>query len=218
MSDIDKNKADEIILEVERVVNLVIPCKENAKKILNDLKNYVENVLFWGETHNVISRNYSDADVWENVYDSICSATKLSFDFSKFILDAGTGGGVPGIPLAILFSDRNFILVDSSRKKCSFLRLVRAKLSLKNITVENRDLRTFTNIGFIVTKAAFSPGNLYLLADALEKNGRIAMWATPKTNLEYENAFKKIGVILETRHDYFLPRGKERCLLLFRKL
>src|SRR5688572_16971761 len=123
MSDTNNNKIDEIVEKIEVLVTSIISQENEANQALNRLRNYVESVWFWGETHNVISRNYSEIDVWENVYDSICLTTKLNFDLSKFILDAGTGGGFPGIPLAILFGDKNFILVDSSRKKCSFLRL-----------------------------------------------------------------------------------------------
>lgn len=217
MSNFEGNKKGSASDVVREYVSAKISSSGNEESAFKMLSNYVDCIMFWGKTHNVISRKFSDDDVWENVYDSVCAFTLLKSSIGENLLDAGTGGGVPGIPLAILFKEKNFLLVDSSRKKCSFLRLVKAKLALENVEIENKDLRSIKNVDHIITKAAFSPSNLYLLADAVKKNGRITLWATPKTNAEYENAFKKIGVLLLEKFDYQLPSGKERCLLVFEK-
>src|SRR5580704_11390214 len=113
---------------------------KNIIKIFHDKKNiepvflvflkYFEIIKNWNLTHNIMSRNLSDYEILENIYDSIFGAEFLSKYFfqnmnNKKIVDVGSGGGLPGVPLAILFPELNFLLVDSNRKKCSFLRFVK---------------------------------------------------------------------------------------------
>ena len=68
---------------------------------------------FWNEKINVISRKDLDNFYERHVLHSLSIAKVISFQSGETVLDIGTGGGFPGIPLAILFPDTNFILVDS---------------------------------------------------------------------------------------------------------
>ncbi len=87
----------------------------------------------WNEKINVISRKDIDNLYVNHVLHSLGIAKVISFKPGAEILDVGTGGGFPGIPLAILFPDTNFHLVDSIGKKISVVKAVAEGLGLKNV-------------------------------------------------------------------------------------
>ena len=104
----------------------------NEKQInqLSRLKNIYET---WNNKINVISRKDIENIYIRHILHSLSIAKFIKFRKDATILDLGTGGGFPGIPLAINFPDANFILVDSIRKKISVVNEVVNELELKNI-------------------------------------------------------------------------------------
>lgn len=91
----------------------------------------------WNAQINVISRKDMDAFYERHVLHSLGIAKAHSFEAGQQVLDIGTGGGFPGIPLAILFSDTHFHLVDSIGKKIKVVQAVADALNLKNVTAEH---------------------------------------------------------------------------------
>ena len=88
----------------------------------------------WNEMINVISRKDIDNLMLHHVLHSLAIAKFIEFKPGTEVLDVGTGGGFPGIPLAILFPEVNFHLVDSIGKKIKVVQGVADSLGLKNIT------------------------------------------------------------------------------------
>jgi len=86
----------------------------------------------WNEKINVISRKDIDNLKLHNVLHSLAIAKFIQFKAGTKIIDLGTGGGFPGIPLAIMFPDCFFTLVDSIKKKITVVDSVVEALELKN--------------------------------------------------------------------------------------
>jgi 16S rRNA (guanine527-N7)-methyltransferase len=109
---------------------------------------------YWNQRINVISRKDMDNFYLHHVLHSLSIAKLISFkDFTE-IMDAGTGGGFPGIPLAIMFPDVSFTLVDSIGKKINVVNEVSAALGLTNVETYNKRMEQVdATFDFIVSRA-----------------------------------------------------------------
>ena len=94
---------------------------------------YQTQLLAWNKTHNLISKN-QEKYVSEHIEDSLL----ISHTLQKHVVDLGSGGGLPGIPLAIVNPNKQLYLVESNTKKSSFLLNTTSRLKLKNTTVLNK--------------------------------------------------------------------------------
>ncbi|GHE23730.1 16S rRNA (guanine(527)-N(7))-methyltransferase RsmG [Sphingobacterium griseoflavum] len=110
---------------------------------------------FWNNQINVVSRKDIESLYLHHVLHSLGIAKFVSeFTPGTRILDVGTGGGFPGVPLAILFSDVQFHLVDSIGKKIKVVREVAAALDLKNIEADHiRAEQLDYKYDFVVSRA-----------------------------------------------------------------
>ena len=112
---------------------------------------------YWNSQINVISRKDIDNLYTNHVLHSLAIARAITFKEGSTILDVGTGGGFPGIPLAILFPDVHFHLVDSIGKKIKVVEAVTIGLNLSNVTFEQiRAEQLKDKYDFIVSRAVTS--------------------------------------------------------------
>lgn len=110
--------------------------------------------LFWNSQINVISRKDIDELYERHVLHSLGIAKVQPFESGSKILDVGTGGGFPGIPLAILFPEVNFYLIDSIGKKIKVVQEVAHALDLKNVKAQQIRAELVTGeFDFIVSRA-----------------------------------------------------------------
>lgn len=108
----------------------------------------------WNEKINVISRKDIDNIFERHILHSLAIAKVCNFKPNSEILDVGTGGGFPGIPLAILFPEVKFTLVDSIGKKIKVVNKVKEALGLKNVYAEQtRVEQVKKSFDFIVSRA-----------------------------------------------------------------
>jgi 16S rRNA (guanine527-N7)-methyltransferase len=108
----------------------------------------------WNEKINVISRKDMDLFYERHVLHSLGIAQMVDFKPGSKILDVGTGGGFPGIPLAILFPEVNFVLVDSIGKKIKVAKAVAEELELSNVTAyHERAEKIKGQFDFVVSRA-----------------------------------------------------------------
>ena len=108
----------------------------------------------WNEKINVISRKDMDSLYEKHILHSLGIAKVMEFAPNTKVLDIGTGGGFPGIPLAILFPEVQFTLIDSIGKKITVVKEVSAGIGLKNITsIHGRAESLKEKFHFVVSRA-----------------------------------------------------------------
>ena len=110
--------------------------------IFDKFINYNKFLLDWNSKINLISRNSKSIEA--QVLNSIFFLTKYSIPNNSSIIDIGTGGGFPGIPLKILRDDLMLTLIDSIIKKANAVKDVVVKLNLKNVEVKSGRAETIS--------------------------------------------------------------------------
>jgi len=103
-----------------------------AKEQIEQMANYLLLMIKWNKVYNLTAIKEAKEMVIRHVLDSLAINDELK---GSRIIDVGTGAGLPGIPLAIINSDKHFSLLDSNNKKTRFLTQVVIDLNLKNVEV-----------------------------------------------------------------------------------
>ncbi len=120
----------------------------------NQILQLEELYKYWNAQINVISRKDIDSLYERHVLHSLAIAKVQPFLPGAHILDVGTGGGFPGIPLAILFPETNFYLTDAIAKKIKVVDAVAKELNLTNVTASHiRAEKVKDQFDFIVSRA-----------------------------------------------------------------
>ena len=143
---------------------------ENKQKKL--LEDYETLLISWNRTHNLISKSQTTF-LKAHIQDSLAISSKLQ----RCLVDLGSGGGLPGIPIAIANPEKTVILVESNTKKSSFLLNATGRLGLKNTQVINEriekiDPSTLPEQFDIVSRAVGSIKTNINLVSGLLKNKR----------------------------------------------
>jgi 16S rRNA (guanine527-N7)-methyltransferase len=118
----------------------------------------------WNEKINVISRKDMDNLYLHHVLHSLAIAKIVEFKAGAKILDLGTGGGFPGIPLAILYPSVKFVMVDGTAKKIRVVNEVATALGLENVEARHQrveDIPKGETYDFVVTRAVTNLNQLF---------------------------------------------------------
>jgi 16S rRNA (guanine527-N7)-methyltransferase len=126
---------------------------------------------YWNEKINVVSRKDIDNLYLHHVLHSLAIAKFIQFKDGATILDLGTGGGFPGIPLAILYPSVSFTLVDSIAKKIRVATEISEAIGLKNIKTKHGRAEELKDekFDFVVTRAVALLDQLYRWSEKLIK-------------------------------------------------
>ncbi len=155
------------------------------EEILKQFPNLTENQILkfqklealyqdWNAKINVISRKDIDELYTKHVLHSLAIAKIQPFEPGTYILDVGTGGGFPGIPLAILFPETRFYLIDVILKKINVVKAVAEALELKNVKAEQiRASEVKGDYDFIVSRAVTNmPDFVSWIKDKIKKQNK----------------------------------------------
>tara|TARA_B100001564_G_C20657673_1_gene679998 strand:+ start:2089 stop:2748 length:660 start_codon:yes stop_codon:yes gene_type:complete len=120
---------------IEEIVNSTF--KKEDQSILQRISDYLTLLFKWHNTNNIVSSSDIEYVVKREIYDS--------YEFSKLltgnsISDIGTGGGIPGIIIAISNPDVEVILIDRKSTFIDFLTIAKAELNLKNVSIFKKDV------------------------------------------------------------------------------
>ncbi len=128
----------------------------------------------WNSKINVISRKDIDELYTKHVLHSLAIAKIQKFEPGTYVLDVGTGGGFPGIPLAILFPETRFYLIDVILKKIKVVQAVAEGLGLKNVKAEQiRAENVKGDFDFIVSRAVTNmPDFVSWIKDKIKKQNK----------------------------------------------
>jgi 16S rRNA (guanine527-N7)-methyltransferase len=130
---------------------------------LNQYEQLKDLYVAWNEKINVISRKDIDNFYLHHVLHSLTIATKFEFNAGMKVMDLGCGGGFPGVPLAILFPEAQFYMVDSVGKKLKVINEVCQAIGVSNITTMHTRAEDITNLQFdvVVSRAVAPLGSLW---------------------------------------------------------
>ena len=136
---------------------------------------YIGQILKWNKTRNLVSRNLTKNDLAEHFLD--CAALQKLLKTGS-VIDLGSGPGFPGICLAIIDPKRKITLVDSNRKKTTFLTHVKNELELNSVIVRNERVEHINRINDenIVCRAFKEPEEIVKgLKDKITKRNKITL-------------------------------------------
>lgn len=140
----------------------------------------------WNAKINVISRKDIGNLYNHHVLHSLAISKIIKFIPNAEVLDLGTGGGFPGIPMAIMFPEANFTLIDGTKKKLLVVKEVAEAIGLKNVKILQQraeEMKNTNSYDFVISRAVASIDKLFLWSERLLKykeehaipNGLIAL-------------------------------------------
>jgi 16S rRNA (guanine527-N7)-methyltransferase len=155
---------EEIILQFPNLTPIQIEQFEKLQALYED----------WNSKINVISRKDIDELYTRHILHSLGIAKIQHFEKGTYILDVGTGGGFPGIPLAILFPETRFYLIDVIAKKIKVVNEVAKALGLQNVKAEQiRAENVKGDFDFIISRAVTNmPDFVSWIKDKIKKQSK----------------------------------------------
>lgn len=209
---------------------------EKIEEFSKKLDKYINEIILFNSAYNLTNTSVYDEIVVNHILDSLASYRIIrelskNFDAKNFkIADIGSGGGLPGIPLAVIFPEFNFTLVERMDKRCAFLENCAAICGLKNVSVLKKEAEKVPPESFdISTFRAFRPLDEKMTKTLLaltKKGGILAAYKAKAESIAKEmEEIKSLGLEFSVKK-LFVPYltensgGKderERNLVLIKK-
>ena len=161
------------------------------------LGTYIKELQLFNSAYNLVNTSDFEELAIRHVFDSLAAhdiinslAAGIRSKDGILIGDIGSGGGLPGIPLAVVFPQFRFTLVERMDRRCAFLENCAAMLGLQNLTVQKSEAEKIPHESFdIVVFRALKPLDARFaktLLSLIKKGGYLAAYKAKKTNIENE--------------------------------
>lgn len=206
-----KNKLEEYL----KISDIVL----NEKQIENLIK-YLDLLIETNKVMNLTAIREEESILEKHFIDSLL-LTKIIREDEKNIIDIGTGAGFPGLVLSIVYPDKNFLLVDSVKKKISFINTVIEKIGLKNVKTSTERAEELIKDNREKFDVALCRGvaNLRIILEYLipflKVNGR---FLPQKLNIneleESKNALKTLNSEIVNIYNFILPISRDERIIL----
>lgn len=206
-----KNKLEEYL----KISDIVL----NEKQIENLIK-YLDLLIETNKVMNLTAIREEESILEKHFIDSLL-LTKIIREDEKNIIDIGTGAGFPGLVLSIVYPDKNFLLVDSVKKKISFINTVIEKIGLKNVKTSTERAEELIKDNREKFDVALCRGvaNLRIILEYLipflKVNGR---FLPQKLNIneleESKNALKTLNSEIINIYNFRLPISRDERIIL----
>ncbi len=170
----------------------------------------------WNKIHNLTTVDDLENAIWVHYVDSILGIQLISRE--QDVLDFGSGAGFPGIIAAVMWPDSQLRLVDTARKKISFLKIAVQKMGLKNVKILEDRAENLDPASLVITRAAITLDNLDLLASCVKNDGRVAMWISKPHRSDVEEKLLRSGLELQAIAGYSWPDSGDRGIILAKKI
>lgn len=201
---------------------------EEIPSLCQKMESYIKELILFNSAYNLTNTSDHDELVTRHILDSLSAAQNIKKIAEKIgpdvkIADIGSGGGLPGIPLAAAFPQFNFVLVERMAKRCAFLENCAAILGLKNVTVWNKEAEKVPAESFDISVfRAFRPLDEKMIKTLLsltKTGGFLAAYKAKSENIKTEmDAINKI-VPEYNVEKLFVPglEDSERNLVIVKK-
>lgn len=208
--------SEEMLIKFEIFYNLLIET------------NKLFNLTAITEMHEVVLKHFLDSMMIEKCFSNNNQINKKTFLFSK-VIDVGTGAGFPGIPMAILYPDVEFVLMDSLKKRLNFIEEVLKRANIKNVSLIHgraedlgQNMKYRESFDLCVSRAVASlPVLLELCTPFVRVAGRFVSYKSELIKEELEKSKRALSVlhcILEKQFEYTIPDSDLfRVLAVFSK-
>ncbi len=210
-----------------KLTNIEIKLNEKEKQLFD---KYISLFLEYNDKVNLISNNDKNFLFEKHIYDSLALNLFLKkYNVSKAkLLDIGTGGGFPSLPLSLVKKELNITAVDSIKKKINFIELATENLELKNLNticgrVEDLPINLKNSFDIVTTRAMADLREILEYAiPYIKVGGYFVAYKSVKADEELvnaKNALKQLNTILVEKIEYNLPieENNTRVLLVFKK-
>ena len=179
--------------------------------------SYLTFLLEENKKFNITAITDFSSIVNDHFTDALALSEKIDLTKSNSLIDVGTGGGLPGIPLKILYPHLKIVLIEVNQKKANFLEEVAVRLHLENVEVCDQDWRSFVRgydqqVDVVVSRASLSVVELLRMfkQSSILKTATLVYWAS-----KYWNATQSEAEFLEREESYNVDH-KLRRLIFFK--
>ena len=235
----------DILCNNDSEINSAVAPQKN--EIISLLEKYIKEIELFNPAYRLVGTNDKRELIIKHIFDSlaplgiisrllkinekspektqgytananaVCTEKK---DYNIKIADAGSGAGLPGIPLAAALTDAHFTLIERMGRRAGFLLNAKAVLSLSNISVEEKEIEKITGVFDLITFRAFKPLEPKLHGKLLKicaPDGIISAYKGKREKIEAETAWLKGTDLASEIIPYTVPfLNEERHILVIR--